>query len=364
MKILQIARMNKGSGVASFLMNYYRNIDKNKFEFIFATDLNRENENYKDEIEKLGGKFYIIKKYKNIFSYMKSIYNIIKTEKPDIIHSHEFVVSILPLFIAKLCGIKVRIAHSHSSYVSSKVKIYITKWLRIFFSLVATDLWACSKEAGEFLFGKNKDVKIINNAIEYEKFKFNENKRNLFRKKLNIDNKIAIGTVARFQAIKNYPFCIEVFEEFHRKNENSVLVICGDGELRSEIEITIQNKKLENAVILLGNTPNVNEILNSFDILLLTSHREGLPMVLVEAQANGLKCFAPSQAVPKICNINDKLIFLDNYDKNTWVDEIYKNLEYKRDNMSIEIFEKYRYEIHSETKKLENSYIELLNLRK
>ncbi|MDA3075955.1 glycosyltransferase [Campylobacter sp. JMF_04 NA10] len=363
-KIMQIGRMNKGSGVASFLMNYYRNIDKSKFEFVFVSDLNKKNENYKEEIENLGGKFYIIKKYTHIFAYMKSIYKIIQKEKPDIIHSHEFIVSLIPLLIAKFCGIKIRIAHSHSSYIKSKIKILIVKFARLFFNFIATDLWACSQNAGEFLFGKNKNITIINNSIEYNKFKFDIEKRNLYRKKFNVENKIVFGIVAGFQEIKNYDFCLEVFEEFYKKNSNAFLIICGDGILRNKIENIIRDKKIEKSVILLGNTPNINEILNCFDVFLLTSHYEGLPVVLVEAQANGLKCFAPSQAVPKICSINDKLILLNNYDKNTWENEIYKNLEYKRDDMSIEIFEKYGYEIKKETKKLENKYLELFNLRK
>lgn len=359
-KVLQIARMNKGSGVASFLMNYYKNIDRSKIQFIFISDQVWENENYKDEIEKLGGKLYITGKYTHIFSYILAINKIINDEKPDIIHCHEAVVSLIALFIAKIKRIKVRIAHSHNIFISSKIKNLIFKISRPFFSVLATDLWACSMEAGEYLFGKKSFV--INNAIGYNCFKFDTDKREKFRNFFGLNHKIVFGTIGRFNHQKNYPFCLEVFEEFHKQNPDSVLLICGDGELRPEIENIIQSKNLTDCVILLGNITNVNEILNCFDIFIFTSHYEGLGIALVEAQTNGLKCFAASQAVPKICNIDDKLILLDKYDEYLWVDTIKANLQYER-NMDKETLIKYGFEIQTEAKKIEEKYVELLNLK-
>lgn len=358
-KVLQIARMNKGSGVASFLMNYYRNIDKRKIQFVFLSDSLWEKDNYVNEIEKYGGKIYIIGHYTKFFEYCKNISKVIKDEKPDIIHCHEATISLIALFIAKRYGIKIRIAHSHNSFMPSKIKNLIVKITRCLFSKCVTDYWACSQEAGKYLFGEKK-ITVINNAIHYDSFKFDNLIREKYRKELFLENNVVLGTVGRLNYQKNYPFLLDVFEEVLKRVDNAVLVICGDGEEYANIQKIIKDKNIQNKVFLLGNISNVNEILNAFDCFILASHYEGLPVVLVEAQANGLKCLASSKAVPKVCNIDNHLLLLEKYDKSNWADYVLdlikSRIELPRDNLVIS-----NYDIEYEAKKLEDKYFLLLN---
>lgn len=357
-KVLQVARMNKGSGVASFLMNYYRNIDKNKFQFVFLSDSIWENDNFKSEIEELKGKIYITGHYTNFFKYCSKISEIIKKERPDIIHCHEATVSLIALFIAKSCGVKIRIAHSHNSFMPSKVKNFVVKISRFLFSFCTTDFWACSIEAGKYLFG-NKQITVINNAVDYTSFNFNDKTREKIRRELFINDCVVLGTVGRFNYQKNYPFLLEVFSEILKIKKNIVLVICGDGEERGNIENIIKNKNINDKVFLLGNISNVNEVLNAFDIFVLASHYEGLPVVLVEAQANGLKCLASANAVPSVCDVDNQLLLLKGYDKKEWASQIL-NLLSERKGLKREQLINSNYDIHYESKKLESKYINLM----
>ena len=349
-KILQVARMNKGSGVASFLMNYYRNMDRNKIQFIFLSDSLWDKDNFKNEIENLGGKIYITGHYTKFFEYCKKVWKIIKDEQPDIIHCHEATISLIALFIAKFCKVKIRIAHSHNSYMPSKIKNLVVKSTRWLFHYCATEFWACSQEAGEYLFG-NKLITVINNAVNFGTYKFDKNIREKVRKNLSINDKIVIGTVGRFNYQKNYPYLLDVFLEILRKNMNVVLVICGDGEERKNIENIINENNIQDKVLLLGNVSNVNEILNSFDYFILASHYEGLPVVLIEAQANGLKCLAATKAVPSVCDIDHHLNLLNNYNKFKWADFILNSLD-SRTELKREQLISSNYDIEYESKKI------------
>lgn len=355
--VLQVARMNKGSGVASFLMNYYRYIDKSKINFLFLSDELWENENYKEEIEQFGGKIFITGKYKNIVHYIKSICKILRDNKIDIIHCHEATISLIALFIAKKYKIPVRIAHSHNSKMPSFLKDLIVKVTRPLFRIFATNYFACSTEAGKYLFGDVKTT-VINNAVVYDSFSFDSSKRDFLRKAYNIDKKFVVGTVGRFNYQKNYPFLLELFSKVHDQNKDAVLVICGDGELRKEIESDIIRHNLEASVLLLGNISNVNEVLNAFDCFVLASHYEGLPVVLIEAQTNGLTCIASSSAVPKVCNIKDHLLFMNGYNVDEWKETIQKISE--RHNLQLNELKEAGYEINTETKFLETTYYNLL----
>lgn len=319
-KIIRVAQVigkaNSG-GVESCIMNYYRNIDKTKIQFDFLVENTCKIIN-KDKIEAMGGKVIIIPPYTKIFKYIKELKRIFKEGNYDIVHSNMNALSVFTLFAAWLAKIKVRIAHSHSTTNKKEWKKNLIKnILRPFSKVFATDYFACSELAGRWLFGNrtfNKGkVTIINNAIEVDKFLFNEEVRNQMRKELNIEDKFVIGHVGRFVEQKNHTFLIDIFYEVQKERPNSILLLVGDGPLYNEIYQKVEKLGILDKVIFAGVHKHPERYYQAMDVFILPSLYEGLPVVGIEAQANTLPClFADTITKEILINRNVKMIDLEN----------------------------------------------------
>ena len=270
-----------GGGVESVVMNYYRNIDRNRIQFHFLCDEDSTDIPY-EEIEKLGGKVIVIPPYQKLFKYQKELYRIFKENNYKIIHSHINALSVFPLRIAKKAGVPIRIAHSHSTSNKKEWKKNILKMiLRPFSKLYANNYFACTEYAGKWLFGKKvverKELNVINNAIDLKKFEFNENIRGELRKELGIrEDVLVIGHVGRFMKQKNHEFLIEVFKELIKKNENSILMLIGQGPLLNEMKQKVRDLNIEDKVKFIGQVTNVEKYYNIMDVFLFPSIYEGL----------------------------------------------------------------------------------------
>ena len=270
-----------GGGVESVVMNYYRNIDRNKIQFHFLCDEDSTDIPY-EEIEKLGGKVIVIPPYQKLFKYQKELYRIFKENNYKIIHSHINALSVFPLRIAKKAGVPIRIAHSHSTSNKKEWKKNILKMiLRPLSKLYANNYFACTEYAGKWLFGKKvverKELNVINNAIDLKKFEFNENTRKALREELGIkDDTLIIGHVGRFMKQKNHEFLVEVFNEVYKKNQNTLLILIGQGPLLSEIKEKAINLNIEDKIKFIGQVTDVEKYYNIMDIFLFPSIYEGL----------------------------------------------------------------------------------------
>lgn len=268
-------------GVESVVMNYYRNIDKSKVQFHFICDEDSTDIPY-DEIEKLGGKVIVVPPYQKLFKYQKELYKIFKENNYKIVHSHINALSVFPLRVAKKAGVPIRIAHSHSTSNKKEWKKNIVKnILRPFSKLYANKFFACTKHAGEWLFGKKiierKELNVINNAIDLKKFEFNEKTREDLRKELGIkEDTLIIGHVGRFMKQKNHEFLIEVFKELIKKNDNSILMLIGQGPLLNDMKQKVRDLKIEDKVKFMGQVTDVEKYYNIMDVFLFPSIYEGL----------------------------------------------------------------------------------------
>lgn len=361
-RIAQIIGKWIGGGVESVVMNYYRNIDRSKIQFDFLCDSDSTNIPY-NEIEKLGGKVILIPPYQKVFQYQKELIKIFKENNYKIVHSHINALSVFPLRAAKKAGVPVRIAHSHSTTNKKEWKKNLLKQiLRPFSKMYATDYMCCSELAGRWLFGNKEfnkgNVYLLNNAIDLDKFKYDENLRNKKRKELNIkEDTLVIGHIGRFVEQKNHRFLIDIFNELHKQCENSILLLVGQGPLMNEMKEKVKNLGLENNVRFLGQRDDVNELYQVFDVFLFPSLYEGLGMVLIEAQTSGCACIC-SKEVPINAKISDTIQFKDlKENPKIWSQEILNfNICNRKDNKKNA--KKYGYDIKEEAKKLMEKYLE------
>ena len=363
-RVAQIVGKWIGGGVESVVMNYYRYIDRTKIQFDFICDEDSTNIPY-EEIEKLGGKVILIPPYQKVFKYHKVLKKILKDADYKIVHSHINTLSVFSLFAAKCARIPVRIAHSHSTTnKKEKKKNALKQLLRTFSKLFATDYMCCSELAGRWLFGNKEydkgNVYLLNNAIDIDKFKYNEEVRKRKREELNIqDNTLVIGNVGRFVEQKNHRFLIDIFNEIHKQNDNSILLLAGQGPLMGEIKIKVKNLGLEKCVKFLGQRKDINELYQAFDVFCLPSLYEGLPVVGVEAQATGLLCVF-SKDMTKETKILESTQFLSlNQKASEWAKIILdkSKLNCKKDT-SKEMSEN-GFDINIEANKLEKIYRKL-----
>ena len=208
-------------GVESVVTSEFLEMDKSKIQFDFICDEDSTNIPY-DLIEKNGGRVIIIPPYQKAFKYHKELKKVLKENNYKIVHSHIITMSVFSLFAAKCAGVPVRIAHSHSTTNKKEKKKNLMKQvLRPFSKVFATNYMCCSELAGRWLFGDKEydkgNVYLLNNAIDLDKFKYNEDIRKAKRKELGLKDKtFVIGHIGRFVEQKNHRFLIEVFNELHK----------------------------------------------------------------------------------------------------------------------------------------------------
>lgn len=354
-----------GGGVESVVMNYYRHIDRAKIQFDFICDEDSTNIPY-EEIEQLGGKVILIPPYQKVIKYHKELKRVFKEGNYRIVHSHINTLSVFSLFAAKCAGVPVRIAHSHSTTNKKEKKKNLMKQiLRPFSKMFATNYMCCSELAGRWLFGNKEydkgNVYLLNNAIDLDKFKYDEKIRENKRKELNIDDDtLVIGHVGRFVEQKNHRFLIDIFNEVHKQNNNSILLLAGQGPLMDEIKEKVKKLKLEKYVKFLGQRDDISELYQVFDIFCLPSLYEGLPVVGVEAQATGNLCVFSNEMTKETKVLKTTVFISLTNTADEWASEIIQSIKgYKKHDTKEEV-SMYGFNISIEANVLNGKYIELM----
>ena len=361
-RVLHVVTIMNRGGLETMIMNYYRKIDRSKIQFDFLVH-RYEKGAYDNEILSLGGKIYRISRL-NPFSlgYRKKLNTFFMENNYDYIHVHQDCMSSIVLKYAYKNNIRIRIAHSHNANQDKNLKYIIKLLYKKFIPKYATHLFACGKEAGDWMFGNSRYF-IVNNAIDAGKYRFNIEVRNKMRKKLNLSNQLVIVHVGRFNHQKNHPFLIDIFNELNKLNNNVVLFLIGDGNDRYVIEKKVKELDLSTKVKFLGIRNDVSDLLQARDIFLLPSYYEGLSLASVEAQASGLPCLI-SDTIPIECKKTD-LVWQMSLNKSSkqWAEKIIELSKIER----IDTYEKIKkenFDINENVKWLSDFYIKLShNLR-
>lgn len=350
-------------GVESVIYNYFSNIDLNKYEIHIIAHGIRVQE-CADCFVNMGFMIHNITPKSVSFSKnLKEMESIFREYQFDIVHSHLTEWACVPMFLAWKCGVKVRVNHSHMAERPQGLKNKIYYGVRLYLGkLFATDYFACGRDAGIYLFGKRAvdtgKVTILPNAVDYDKFKFNRERRQEIRKNENIDeDTIVVGHVGRYFEQKNHRFLIKIFNEFHKIRPNSELVLLGDGELMESIKQQVKEMELVDAVRFLGNRSDVEDWYQVMDVFVLPSLYEGFPVVGVEAQAAGLPCIFSEEITSEI-QISPNAAFIElEAGARKWADKINEMLlhENARDNV---ILDHNQYDIRKNAATLDQFYKE------
>jgi len=346
-KVLQMPVRNAKGGITQYALRNWEHIDKSRFIFDWVT-LDKEL-SFEKELEQQGCKVHHLScrqedDEQRFRDEMKSILS----GGYDVLHLHtSYWRGFLAEELALEAGIAKIIVHAHSTGVDisddierKKLLAIHNEWKSRFNNKLATHFAACSMSAAGFLFGPQipeDSIKILNNAIDTDKFAFDIKKRAEIRRKLNIEDKLVIIQPARLEHQKNPQFTLRVFSNIVKQVPEAVLLYVGDGSLRSQLKNEANESGLSDNVRFLGFQNNISNLLQASDLFVMPSHFEGLGISAIEAQCSGLFCLL-SEKIPREAVITGKTKCLKLNEK-LWVDEINMLAQkgYKRENCSGEV---------------------------
>lgn len=298
-------------GVNRFIIDYILQHKDNKYIILSNSQINKI---YLEEL-----KDYTIKIVPSVVKPVKLFCvscEIIKENKIDEVYLNVSTNLFYPVLKAAYnCGVEHRIVHSHSSYsaegtfIKRCIIVFINNLLKNKVKNKSTVRKACSDKAANWLFGPNSDYEFVYNKVSKSRFLFSPAVRNEYRLKYNLEDKIVVGFVGGFNYPKNVFYFLKLAKEIKKNMQNFCIVMIGDGNLKGVFEKKIKKLRLDNYFILLGNKGNINDFYNMFDCFVMPSRFEGLPIVGIEAQVNGLKCFFSDKITKKVIITDEAEIF-------------------------------------------------------
>lgn len=370
-RILHVVKAMNPAGVENMLMNLYRVLDKEHFQFDFLVNEFSPNY-YEKEILSLGGKLYRVPTFAawNLLQYKKHVHSLLK-ENPQwkIIHGHLGSAAPVYLNVANKLN-RVSIAHSHNTYPENSIlaKLENLPYRALTFPTryIADYFFACSYKAGLDRYG-NKAVSkttfhVLKNGIDLERFHNSSEGSKKAREALGLSDEFVIGSVARLTPQKNLSFLIDVFALIKERVPNATLLIIGEGSEKNKLEQQVKNLNLQNSIRFLGITKNPENYVKAFDVFAMTSLYEGLCVALIEAQALGIPCIASDGIPPEAIITNNVQQLSTNLPKYEWAEAFlnYTGLkkQYEQDNIDVK---KAGYDVCDTTRWLEKFYLQAMN---
>lgn len=360
-------------GAESRVMDLYRCMDREKVQFDFlihrkSADATGDKKHfYEDEVEALGGRVYALPKFMgyNYAAYRRAARDFFRAHHEfAVVQGHMTSTAAIYLPQAKKAGVPVVCAHARSAGVDKGIKGIITKVLRIPLLNRADYCLACSREAGEAVFGAkwstSLKARLVPNAIDASRFRYDEAVREKMREELDLGDDYVIGHVGRFHYSKNHEFLLEIFgklyQNMEKKGKHCKLLLLGEGEGMAAAKAQAAELGVEKAVLFLGNHKNVEDYYQAFDLFLFPSRFEGLPGTVVEAQAAGLRCIISDRITTEV-GISDLVSFHSLEDgADIWADEVENSLVYERRDR-CEAVREAGFDVREQAKRLEQLYL-------
>ena len=328
-KVLAICAGLQFGGVERFAANIIKFAPADEFQFDYLI-FEGLGDAFAPEIIERGGRVITVPSpQRGYWSYIKKLGELIDENQYAVVHSHTQFNSAINLWVAKKHGVPIRIAHSHTTAhenaVSAKQRIYENAMRRLV-KKSATHFCSCGVEAGKWMYGDHPFV-VISNGIDTDAFAYNELCRNRVREQNGIDqNAFVIGHSGTISVLKNQEFLIRLLPEIRKLRDNAELIFVGTGseEHWNKLQLLVQELGLEKHVHFTGAVLNVNEYYSAFDVFAFPSLREGTPLALLEAQANGLPCVI-SDAIPRDAIATDLVTQLSLDDEKAWIEQLVKS---------------------------------------
>ena len=365
-RILQFPVRNTSGGVTEYALNNWKNIDKKRFQFDFATLGGKLD--FEEEVTAQGcAVHYVSCSAESDINQFVAEFNAILEAGYDAVHLHTgFWKSFAVEELAKAKKIPVIIIHSHSSELSSATPIVNREEAKALHNMqkekfdpgLATHFCACSRLAAGWLFGPQiplEKIQVLPPAIDVDRFSYFPQVREHHRRELGLERNFVIGHVARFAYEKNHDFLIDVFAEVSKQIPNAKLILKGIGALFDEVKSKVQRLGLSDKVLFLVERRDMSKLYQAMDLFVLPSRFEGLPQVMLEAQCSGLKCYA-SESITDEVKITDLTHFLP-LSIDAWSNEIIETAHknYVRRDRSAEVAAA-GYSIKEQIKVLERIY--------
>lgn len=359
LRVAMVTDSLKRDGISSVIMNYCTHLDPDKFEITVISGASVAETN---KIECIDHDIQLIElpeRKTRSREFYSALSRKLAEGNYDICHVHgNSATNLAELLIARRNHIKVRIMHCHNSQCQHK-KVHLM--LSPIFKRMYTAAFACSRLAGDWIFGVNKFT-VIPNAFEIERYRFDMTKRQQYRRDLNLDNDLVIGYVGRINYQKNCWYALKCFEKYSAENPRARLLLVGNGPEREELEKYVERSSYRNSVIVYGESEDVPGLLSAMDVFLFPSRYEGLGISAIEAQISGIPCII-SDAVPREAQLVSQSIFLPVGDESIslWVDKL---REFSRLSVNRDAFyrnnrkEFLKYDIESASRNLEGLYYE------
>ena len=302
----------ESGGIESFLFNVLTRMDLTDLEVdIVAASLGESI--FTDPLRDCGVRFHEMSgSQRNTLKNYQQFRELLRERHYDVLHLNAFQgLSLAYLKIAQEEGIPIRIAHSHNTALRKSVarplKLVIHTWAQSKYTRYATDLWACSKMAAEFLFGKQvfekQNFTFIPNGIDTKRFQFDPAARVRTRTELGVENNFVIGNIGRLCYQKNQLFLLDILAEALKTNPDAILLLIGEGEDESTLRKKAADLHITDKVIFYGTTSHPEKMLWAMDVFAFPSHFEGFGIAAIEAMAAGLPVVC-SENVPREIYIN------------------------------------------------------------
>lgn len=362
MKILLVNTVaTDKNGITMVIFNYLKAMDTSDITFDLVS-LNAPDKMYVDEVERKGGHVYVLPRLgKKILSYWNGLRHLIKQNQYDAVHihgnSHTVVFELSAIWAA---GCKIRIVHSHNTTCTYTD---IHKLMTIPFNMLYTHGLACGKDAGLWMFGK-RSFEVINNGVNTDLYGYKSEVREKMRTDFGFCDSKVIGHVGAFIPVKNQTYLVDVFSELYKRDNTYRLLLIGEGELRKNVMEKVESLGLRDAVKFTGNVNNVYDYVNAMDLVVMPSLFEGLPLTLIEQQANGLHCVV-ADTITSEADKTGNLSFLSFVVPVVgWVDKILSLKLSGREERSRNAIQKIKecgYSIQEEAKKLKEYYIDAIS---
>ena len=352
-RILQVVTYMGRGGIESMLMNHYRRIDRTKvqFDFLVHRDFRAD---FDDEIEALGGRIFRIPPMNPVSaSYRRALADFFRNHSYRVVHCHLNYMSGVVLAAAKKAGVPVRIAHAHNTTAQKNWKYVVKRLYARSIPKYADTLLACGQQAGSAIWGQHA-FSVMPNAILAAQYMYNEEIRVSKRAELGLQDKTVAIHVGRFDYQKNHEFLLDAFAQAREIDSSMVLLLAGDGPLRSAMEEKAASLP-EDSVRFLGVRSDVHQLLQAADVFAFPSRFEGLPVTMIEAQAAGLPCVM-SDRITDECVLTDLVTTLPIDDPKAWAEELLKKRGTPRTDRLAEI-QAAGYDISTAAEKLTQVYL-------